>query len=216
MLRKPSGSWSPYNASWLAGPAKLIGRVAQYQHKPTWRLGLCTETRYQYGTGTYVTGMYRIESERRFRCLISVPCLSDRLKYLTFVFSITDVRSIITGTEREKLYPDWENACELDSESSNNKSPKHICSNASVLFSHSDLKAQLGKWEHPRSAWMQWLHLISWYLLFTYPYPWSIKSSLLLWLDMWIFCARAPSGVQYERKDITPRFHRQGLNPVLD
>ncbi len=38
-------------------------------------LGLGTETRYQYGTGTYVTGMYRTESERRFRCLISVPTI---------------------------------------------------------------------------------------------------------------------------------------------
>ncbi len=32
------------------------------------QIGLGTETRYQYGTGTYVTGMYRTESERRFRC----------------------------------------------------------------------------------------------------------------------------------------------------
>ncbi len=36
------------------------------------------------------------------------------------------------------------------------------------------------------------------YLLFTYPYPWSIISSLLLWLNLWMFCARAPSSVQYE------------------
>ncbi len=42
------------------------------------------------------------------------------------------------------------------------------------------------------------------YLLFTHPFTWRIKSLLLLWLDLWIFCAKAPSGVQYERKDITP------------
>ncbi len=40
-------------------------------------------------------------------------------------------------------------------ESSNNTSPTNICRNESVLFLHSDLKAQLGKWEYPRSAWMQ-------------------------------------------------------------
>ncbi len=39
--------------------------------------------------------------------------------------------------------------------SSNNTSPSNLCSNASVRFSHYDLKAQLGKWEHLRSAWMQ-------------------------------------------------------------
>ncbi len=31
-------------------------------------IGLGTETQYQHGTGTYGTGMYRTESERRFRC----------------------------------------------------------------------------------------------------------------------------------------------------
>ncbi len=31
----------------------------------------------------------------------------------------------------------------------------NLYSNPSVLFSDPDLKAQLGKWEHPRSAWMQ-------------------------------------------------------------
>ncbi len=31
-------------------------------------VGLGTETRYKHGTGTYGTGMYRTESERRFRC----------------------------------------------------------------------------------------------------------------------------------------------------
>ncbi|KAL0152615.1 hypothetical protein M9458_052338, partial [Cirrhinus mrigala] len=47
--------------------------------------GLGTETRCQYGTGTHVTGMYRTESEREFRCLISaaLKCLNCRLKYLS-------------------------------------------------------------------------------------------------------------------------------------
>ncbi len=39
---------------------------------------------------------------------------------------------------------------------------------------------------------------------------------LLLWLDLWIFCGRAPSGVQYEWKRHHPRFHRQDLSLVLD
>ncbi len=56
-------------------------------------------------------------------------------------FSETDVRT----TAREQLFPDWENACELNSESSNNTSPTNLCSKASVLFSHSELKAQLGE-----------------------------------------------------------------------
>ncbi len=72
-------------------------------------------------------------------------------------FSETDVRSIITGTAHKTLFPDWENAHELNSEKSNNTSPTNLRSNTSVLFSHSDLKAQLGKWEHPRNVWMQYL-----------------------------------------------------------
>ncbi len=43
------------------------------------QIGLGTETRYQHGTGTYVTGMNGIRTQ------ILVPCLSDRLKYLSFV-----------------------------------------------------------------------------------------------------------------------------------
>ncbi len=55
----------------------------------------------------------------------------------------------------ELLLEDWEKACEHNSESSNNTSPTNLCCNASVPFSHSDLKAQLGKWEYLRSVWMQ-------------------------------------------------------------
>jgi len=36
-------------------------------------LGMGTETRYHYGTGSHTTGTYRTESKRIFRCLISVP-----------------------------------------------------------------------------------------------------------------------------------------------
>ncbi len=57
-------------------------------------------------------------------------------------FSEIDVKSIITVTAREKLFI------------------LNLCSNVNVLYSHSDLKAQLRKWEHPRRAWMQWLHLL--------------------------------------------------------
>ncbi len=80
-----------------------------------------------------------------------------------FVLSFfkTDVRSIITVCN--KLFPDWKmHARKLNSESSYNTSPTHFCSNASVLFSHSNLKAQLGKWEHLRSTLMQWIHLLWW------------------------------------------------------
>ncbi len=63
-------------------------------------------------------------------------------------------------TTCEKLFPDWENGHELNSESSNNTNPTNLYSNTSVRFSHSDLKAQLREWEHPRSVWMQWLHLL--------------------------------------------------------
>ncbi len=50
----------------------------------------------------------------------------------------------VKNTAREKLFPDWEIAHELNSESSNNTSPTNLCSNPSVRFSHSDLKAQRG------------------------------------------------------------------------
>ncbi len=41
-----------------------------------------------------------------------------------------DVRVIITSTVREKKIPDWENARQLNSKSSNNTSPTNLWSNA--------------------------------------------------------------------------------------
>ncbi len=38
----------------------------------------------------------------------------------------------------------------------------------------------------------------------------------LLWQNMCLFCARVPSGVQYEWKRHHPQFHRRGLSLVLE
>ncbi len=63
-------------------------------------LGLGTENRYQHGTGTYGTGMFRI------RTRISMPhfgAMPERsVEIFVLFFSETDVRSIITGTTRAK------------------------------------------------------------------------------------------------------------------
>ncbi len=48
------------NGTGFYGQMKLKNELFSSKHSRWvwWTLGLCTETRYQYGTGTYVTGMY--------------------------------------------------------------------------------------------------------------------------------------------------------------
>ncbi len=58
------------------------------------QVGLGTETRYQYGIGTYVTGMNQNAD------FGAMPERSVEIFVLSF--SKTDVKSIITGTAREK------------------------------------------------------------------------------------------------------------------
>ncbi len=99
----------------------ILIRVGYRNPVPTWHL---------YLWNRYVPN--------RIRMQISVPHFSAMpersVEIFVLCFSETDVRSIITGTTCAKYFPDWENAHELNSESSNNRSPTNLCSNASAVF----------------------------------------------------------------------------------
>ncbi len=115
-----------------------------------WAVGLVTETR-------YLCNRYVLEPNQNADFGASFWCHAWAIGLNICPLFLLNRRKkhIFIGTAREKLFPNWENAHELNSESSINTSPTNLCSIASVLFLHSNLKAQLGKWEHPRSVWMQ-------------------------------------------------------------
>ncbi len=57
-LRRPSHNCKTFCVSHAVWSEIIINKPMLVQSGLCWLLGLGTETRYQYGTGTYGTGMY--------------------------------------------------------------------------------------------------------------------------------------------------------------